>query len=402
MQIRKTIPLIKLHASQKTIVEARARFRIAVCGRRFGKTEIGKHEIIYRAIRGGRCWWLSPTYQMASQVWRDLKAVLRPLEYVHISESERRIDLPNGGMLAIRSTHIPDNLRGEGLDFAVLDEAAFMLPSVWPEVVRPMLLERRGEAIFLSTPYGRNWFWDVYRLGEDPAEAAYRSFHYTSYDNPQIARAEIDDLRRITPERVFVEEYLAQFTDDDGQVFRNVREAATAAADAQPREGGLYVGGIDWGREDDFTAVVIIDVQKSEMVALDRFNEIGWEVQRGRIMTLFEKWRPALLWAERNSIGDVNIEALQQEGLPLRAFTTTTRTKNPLIESLALAIERQELRIQPDETLINELLAFRLERFPSGGYGYRAPPGQHDDTVMALALAWHGVRFAGHDVVSFV
>jgi hypothetical protein len=90
---------------------------------------------------------------------------------ITISESEHRIDFASGGMLAIRSTHYPDNLRGAGLDYAVLDEAAFMQPDVWPEVIRPMLLERKGGAMFLSTPFGRNWFWYLYQLGLDPDEA---------------------------------------------------------------------------------------------------------------------------------------------------------------------------------------------------------------------------------------
>ena len=86
---------------------------------------------------------------------------------IKISESERRIDYFNGGMVAVRSTHYPDNLRGEGLDIAILDEAAFMEGRVWSEVVRPMLVTTRGQAVFLSTPFGRNWFYALFQLGVD-------------------------------------------------------------------------------------------------------------------------------------------------------------------------------------------------------------------------------------------
>ena len=77
--------------------------------------------------------------------------------------------------------------------------------------------------------------------------------------------------------------------------------------------------------------------------------------------------------------------------LPVRAFVTTVYSKTPLIEGLALAIEREELAIQPLDVLLNELASYRLERLQGGGYRYSAPAGMHDDTVMALALAWHGV-----------
>jgi hypothetical protein len=302
-------------------------------------------------------------------------------------------------VVAVRSTHQPDFLRGAGLDFAVLDEAAFMLPDVWPQVVRPMLLERRGGALFLSTPRGRNHFWDLFRVGLDPEESQWAAFHFTSYDNPLVAVDEIDALRRITPERVFLQEYMAQFLENSGGVFRGVREAATAALDATPQRGRRYVAGIDWGRSDDYTAIVILDADSGAVVALDRFREISWEQQRGRIKNLHERWALASIWAESNSIGSVNIEALQADGLPVRGFATTARSKTPLIDALALAIERRSIALIPDEVLLHELMAYRVERV-AGGYRYSAPAGGHDDTVIALALAWHGASFSG-DAVDF-
>ena len=312
-----------------------------------------------------------------------------------ISETERRIDFATGGLIAIRSTHYPDWLRGVGLDFAVLDEAAFMEPSVWPHVVRPMLLDRGGGALFLSTPFGRNWFWEIYQIGLDPEQTEWRSFHFTSKDNPFLPPGELDAVKRITPERIFREEYLAEFIADAGQVFRGLTEAATAPLNAQPVPGRRYVAGVDWGREFDYTCIVIFDADHAQMVALDRFNQIGWELQRGRLQALCEKWHPAVVWAEENSAGAVNIEALQTEGLPMRPFQTTARSKTPLIEGLALALERSEITLLPDPVLLQELAAYSMERLPGGGYRYGAPPGLHDDTVIATALAWHGVRYGG-------
>ena len=119
---------------------------------------------------------------MTDQVWRDLKNTLKCIAGIQISQSERRIDLPNGGMIALRSAFRPDNLRGEGLDFVVLDEAAFIKPRAWNEVIRPMLVTARGAALFLSTPKGRNWFYDLYRLGLDPEETHWQAFHFPTAD----------------------------------------------------------------------------------------------------------------------------------------------------------------------------------------------------------------------------
>ena len=383
------------HSGQETILRSGARFNVVACGRRFGKTEAGKLAIMGHFLRRKRCWWLAPTYQMASQVWRDLKLVCKGIPTVTISEAERRIDLPGGGILAIRSTHYPDYLRGAGLDFAVLDEAAFMEPDVWPEVVRPMLLERGGGALFLSSPNGRNWFWGLYQIGLDESQPQWRSFRFTSYANPLVRPEELDSIRYSTPERTFREEYLAEFIDDAGQVFRGIREAATAPLSPQPENGRRYVAGIDWGRDNDYTVIVVLNADAREMVALERFNQVDWGLQRGRLAAVCERWQPVVVWAEANSMGGPNVEALQREGLPVRPFQTTAQSKGPLIEALALAIEKEEIALLPDETLLNELAGYSLERLPGGGYRYGAPSGLHDDTVIALALAWYGVKHGG-------
>jgi hypothetical protein len=316
--------------------------------------------ILEAVLHDRQCWWLSPTYRMAGQVWRDLRRTCRRLNGdVNISQEDMRLDFEKGGSISIRSTHQPDNLRGAGLGFVVLDEAAFMMPDVWPEVIRPMLMERQGGALFISTPYGRNWFWEIYQLGLDPSQPEWRSFHYTSYDNPLIPRDEIDQLRRTTPDRVFRAEYLAEFIDDDGQVFRGVREAATAPLGTQPIAGRTYVAGIDWGRSNDYTVITILDAETRQVVALDRFNRVGWELQRGRLQALCERWQPRAIWAEENSIGSVNIEALQAEGLPVRPFKMTATSKTPLIEGLALAIERGEIALLSDEILLTELIGYK-------------------------------------------
>jgi len=394
------VSLRKPHPAQAAILAHPARFRVVACGRRFGKTELGKMALTEAALRGEVCWWLAPTRAMAADVWRALKSGLAALPGAEVSNTERRISLPSGGIVAVRSTHLPDNLRGAGLDFAVLDEAAFMEPGTWAEVVRPMLLERRGRALFLSTPFGRNWFWGTYQLGRDPAERQWAAFHHPSADNPLVSDDELAAVRRSTPERVYREEYLAEFIEDAGQVFRGITEAATAPLDAQPNPDHRYIAGVDWGRDGDYTAITIIDATTAQVVALQRFNGVGYFLQRGRLAELCQRWRLSVIWAEANSIGSVNIEELGRSGLPVRPFTTTARSKSPLIEALALAIERGDLALLPHPVLLDELAAYTIERLPGGGFRYSAPPGGHDDTVISTALAWYGVQ-QGSALVAF-
>lgn len=389
--------LIAPHVGQSAILNSPARFRVVACGRRWGKTEAGKIAAIEAAQNGGNVWWIMPSYPMASEVWRSLKSTLSG-QWDSKSEEERAIYLPGGGALRVRSGQDPDSLRGTGLDLAVLDEAAFLREAVWTSAIRPALADRRGKALFLSTPKGiGNWFWKIYGYGRDPDRPEWQSWTFPTASNPLIPPDEIEAAKAELPERVFLQEFLAEFTADFGAVFRNVTERAMVAPQCEPLPGQRIIFGVDWARIDDFTVIAILDATTRQLVALDRFNGIGWGLQRGRIVSLAQRWQPAAIWAEANSIGAPNIEALQAEGLPIYPFTMTAAAKDDLINSLALALERDHdpLTIIPDPVLIHELQSYSLERLPSGRFRYNAPPGDHDDTVIAAALAWFGAQYGG-------
>jgi hypothetical protein len=111
-----------------------------------------------------------------------------------------------------------------------------------------------------------------------------------------------------------------------------------------------------------------------------------------------------VILAEENSIGSVNIEALRAEGLPMREFVTTAKSKGPLIEALALAMEKNAVQLLKHSTLIHELMMYEMKR-TTYGWKYGAPPGGHDDTVMATALSlWASKRYGWRyeDIISWV
>jgi hypothetical protein len=163
---------------------------------------------------------------------------------------------------------------------------------------------------------------------------------------------------------------------------------------------GTVCFGVDWGKDNDFTCVSVM-TRDGRQVHLERFNQIGWAVQRGRLMALYERFKPSVILAEENSIGSVNIEALQAEGLPVRGFTTTRKSKAPLIEGLALAMEKEEVVLLDDDTLKHELMAYEMTR-TMYGWTYSAPPGGHDDTVMATALSLWASQRVGRARIDWV
>jgi len=376
------------HPKQREFHDDPHRFRVMACGRRFGKTLAACAEAIREASRkpGAVIWWIAPTFSLAMIGWRKLEELL-PLPVVAQKLiGERRIILVNGSTIWVKSADNPDSLRGEGLDMALIDEAAFVKEEAWTAALRPALADKQGKGVFISTPLGRNFFYRAYLQGQDN-DAEWKSWRFRTADNPVIAPSEIEAAKRDMPERIYQQEFEAEFIEDAGAVYRKVAEAATATG---AQEGQDTILGVDWAKHSDFTVITVLDNQ-GQMLALDRFNEIDYQFQLGRLRAIVNKYKPQLIVCERNAMGEPLLEQLQREGLPVLGFQTTSTSKVQIVESLALAFERGEIAILPDRTLINELQAFEMTRLPSGTLRYSAPSGLHDDCVISLALAWHGL-----------
>ena len=189
-------------------------------------------------------------------------------------------------------------------------------------------------------------------------------------------------------DRSWASEYECDFANSGGSVFRNVTNCAIAESLENGLLGRQYVIGVDWGRSDDATVFLVLDVNTREQVYMDRMLSTDFASQRLRLKALCERFNNAIVLAEQNSIGQPQIEALQGMGVPVNGFLTTNATKAEIIQALELAFERNEIKIQNNEILINELMAFAGEKLPSGLIRYGAPEGMHDDTVIALCLAW--------------
>ena len=383
----------KLHDAQRKMKAEAARFNVAACGRRFGKSIAGQDIACDYLIAGFPVGWFSPSYKSLADNWRDLQRVMAPLT-VDKSIQEHRIELSTKGVLDCWSLDNIDAGRGRKYKCVIIDEAAFVryLGDAWQATVRPTLTDFQGDAWFLSTPRGSNFFRTIYNWGQDPLKPEWKSWQMPSSMNTTLTDLdkEIEAARLELPERIFRQEYLAEFIDDAGGVFRRVLEAACATVQDSAIDGHFYLIGIDWGKYNDFTVLSVIDTTTKELVHLDRFNQIDYVVQKQRLYTLASKFKTKTLIPEHNSIGIPLIEELQREGYSVHPFTTTNASKAEAIDSLALALEKGDLKIIDHPVLISELQAFEAERLPSGMLRYSAPEGYSDDCVMSLALAWHG------------
>lgn len=208
--------------AQRAIAEAPNRFRVAICGRRFGKTWLAMRELARFAREPDqRCYYVAPTYRMAKQiVWDPLKAKLIDLRWIErVNESDLTLNLINGSKISLRGADNRDSLRGVGLDFLVMDEFAWMDERAWTEVLRPTLSDRQGHALFISTPIGKNnWAYDLFTQPETDA-TNWAAWQWTSLDGGRITAEEIEQARRDLDERTFRQEYEATFESYVGRIY---------------------------------------------------------------------------------------------------------------------------------------------------------------------------------------
>jgi hypothetical protein len=386
------------HPAQRAVHNSPARFKVLSAGRRFGKTRLGVLECLDVAAHGGLAWWVAPSYKISQVGWKPLSKLARRIPGAEIRLGDLEVRLPGGGAVAVRSADSAGGLRGEGLNFVVMDEAAFMREAAWTEELRPALSDHLGRALFISTPKGRNWFWNVWRRGE-AGEPGWAAFKYPTSSNPYIAASEIESARRDQPELVFQQEYMAEFVDMEGAVFRRIQEAVTVEAIDKPLPSRQYVAGVDVAASVDYTVICVLDVQAKALVYLDRFNRVDYNVLEDRLSAACQQFGLVNMTIEANSIGQPVLDKLYSLNLPIQAFTTTSATKQAIITQLQSAFEHGEIHILNNPVLIGELLSFESKRSPSGSFTYSAPDGMHDDTVMALAIAWNtigaGASFVG-------
>src|SRR5260370_33294701 len=195
---RVTVHFPSLHAMQKEIRARPARYKVIAAGRRWGKTRLGLLMCLETALAGGRTWWVGLTYKSLRPAWRDLARIARQIGSARIQESDLLVTFPNGGEVMARTAEDPVNLRGEGLDGVVIDEAAHLKQDVWDGSIRPSLMDRAGWAILISSPAGMNWFHDLWQLGQQDTDWRWASWQRPSTDNTFLAdlAAGIEDARR--------------------------------------------------------------------------------------------------------------------------------------------------------------------------------------------------------------
>lgn len=275
-----TLELPPLHRGQLELENDGKRFQVVVCGRRWGKTTYGVRKCLKGALQGGTYWWIAPQYSVASIGWRMLKRITAQIPGCEVREADRCVILPNEGSIWIKSADNPDSLRGEKLAGVVFDEFTTMKPETWFEVIRPALSDTKGWAVFIGTPKGKNWAYQLWRSAQ--VRKNWSAYRKPTIDNPYIDPREVEDARLDMSDEQFKQEYEADFGASQYLVFpefaREIHEWPSKDLPVFVR----YHAGLDFGGTSidshKSTGVLAGLTDKDELIIIAEFEQSGPQV----------------------------------------------------------------------------------------------------------------------------
>jgi phage terminase large subunit-like protein len=379
---------------QTEVFNSKHRFKIVAAGRRCGKSRLSAVTLLIEGLNcpsGSAVMYIAPTLGMARTIMWDLLHELgRPvIKSSHLNNLE--ITLVNGRKILLRGADNPDSLRGVSLTYVVFDESAFIKEDTWQKIIRAALSDKKGRALFISTPSGRNWFYDLFKLGQTGTDEEYKSWHFTTADNETIDPKEIEAAKRTLSSFAFKQEYLSSFDTSGSDVFKQewIKKGELPSQ-------GSYVIAIDLaGFEDisegsqnksrlDETAMSIVKIADDGKWFVERIEHGRWDIKETcyRILKLIKEYQPIQIGIERGTAKNAVMTVLQDMMRQYNTFAhiqTLTHGNKKKTDRIVWALqgrfEHGRIILNKDEDWSE--FEDQLIMFPTKGV--------HDDLVDSLA-----------------
>ena len=300
---------------QQTVFEDKTRFKVVAAGRRCGKSRLAATTLIIEALRcppGSAVLYVSPTMGQSRQIIWDLLLDLgrEVIAGSHVNNLD--ITMINGARIYVRGADRPDTLRGVSLTYAVLDEVADIKPEAWEQVIRASLSDKKGHALFIGTPKGRNWFHDLWKQGQEDTDGDWKSWHFTTQDNPLIDPTEIESAKKTLSSFAFKQEYLASFSNAGSDIFKE----NWVKYGEEPEYGSYFVAVDLAGFEEvakqaanakkrlDETAIAIVKVTDEGKWFVKDIWHGRWDIREtaAKILMAMRDYRPLSVGIERGAL----------------------------------------------------------------------------------------------------
>jgi len=299
---------------QQEVFNDPTRFKVVAAGRRCGKSYLAAWSLLINALQSDdpRSWtfYVAPTQGQARQImWRTLLELGHSvIKKAHINNLD--IELINGQTIGLRGADRPDTMRGVSLNYLVLDEYADIKAEVWEEILRPACADKEAPAIFIGTPKGRNHFYDLYKYSEISKDAEWKSWHFTSYDNPFLKESEINAAKRSMSSYAFRQEFMASFESKGSEMFK---EEWVQFGEKDSEDAGDYYVAIDLaGFEEvgkarsknarlDDTAISVVKVSDNGHWFVDNIIYGRWDLNEtaNKIFKAVKDYNPISVGIER-------------------------------------------------------------------------------------------------------
>lgn len=340
---------LSLHPKQMEVYKSKARFRVVVAGRRWGKSQLSKVLMVTKAAAKPKqkIWYVAPTYRMAKQIlWTDLLDAIPKKWIKKINETTLSVRLVNGSRIELKGADKPDSLRGVGIHFLVLDEFQDMNEATWTQVLRPTLADTGGHAIFIGTPKAYNQLYAVYKHGQDPRKiktGQWESWQFPTITSPFIPLSEIAAARADMDEKSFKQEFEASFETMSGRVYypfdRNEHVGQYPFNPKLP----IWIG-MDFNI-DPMSAVIFQPQPSGELWAVDEIVQFGSNTEETCEAIDKKFWRhqkqvtiyPDPAGGQRqHARGETDLDILREKGFHRIKY----RRKHPFVADRVNAVNR--------------------------------------------------------------
>lgn len=385
----------KLLKWQQTVFGDKHRFKVVAAGRRCGKSRLSAVTLLIEGLNcpdGSSVMYVAPTLgQARTIIWDLLHELGRPvIKSSHVNNLE--ITLINGRKILVRGADNPDSLRGVSLTYLVLDECAFVKQDVWEKILRAALSDKKGRALFISTPSGRNWFYDTFKLGLSEEDEEWKSWHFTTQDNETIDPKEIEAAKRTLSSFAFKQEYLSSFDTAGADVFKE--EWFKTAPEPQY---GQYVVAIDLaGFEEvaktagaskkrlDESAIAVVKIEDNGNWWVHKILHGRWDIRETavNILKTIRDYEPIAVGIERGALKNAVLpylnDLMRKNNIYAHIQDLTHGNKKKVdrvVWSLQGRMEHGRISFNEEEDW--EEFKDQLIMFPTAGV--------HDDLVDALS-----------------
>jgi len=375
--IRLVLP--RPHEAQQVILREAKRYNVLACGRRFGKTTLGGNLLSDPVLIDGLpCAWFAPTYRLLEEAYNDHKRIYAPVIRRAVQTPAPRIELITGAAIDYWTLDDPSTVaRGRKYKRVIIDEAAMArhLEQAWTEAIRPTLTDYKGDAFFLSTPKGSNYFRTLYGMAGQDAD--WMSWQMPTTANPWIDPEEVGKAGESLPSIAFRQEYLAEFVDAAGARIKREWLRYGDCPEGLPTYIGVDLA-ISTKSEADFTGVAVLSRSDDGTIYVRDINRTrsDFAAVLRFIEAMADKWKPSMIGIEQVQYQAAVVqELLRRTKLPIRGIRPD-RDKVTRFAPLEARYEQsQVMHCQGLPAYFeDELLSF--------------PVGRHDDVVDALAYAW--------------